>query len=83
MRRDFWRNISRMNRDLEALLKAYDACLQARGNDAKRLEAIYESHLDDRSTNNLSRDTLHKMVRFAYNRWSNAQKKTTALPPKA
>lgn len=37
-----------MNAELEALLLALDAILQARaGDDAKRLEVIYQSRLDD------------------------------------
>ena len=36
-----------MNRDLEALLMAFDALLQAGADDADRLEAIFEQQLED------------------------------------
>jgi len=36
-----------MDPELEALLKAFDAANQARGTEFHRLNAIYESRLDD------------------------------------
>ena len=75
-----------MNAELEALVLALDAILQARaGDDAKRLEAIYQSRLDDvlARCSGLSREGLIHAVDFAYRKWLNTQKKPSSLPPKA
>ncbi len=49
-----------MNRDLEALLMAFDALLQAGADDADRLEAIFEQQLEDTLAHypNLTKDGL-------------------------
>jgi hypothetical protein len=36
-----------MNRELEAILKAYDAAAQARGDESTRLRQVYDSLLAD------------------------------------
>jgi len=76
-----------MNAELEALVLAREAILEARsGEDAKRLRAIYQARLDDvlQRWPNLSRRTLQQMVENAHWRWCRAQdKRHSAPPPKA
>jgi hypothetical protein len=74
-----------MNPDLEALLKAYDAAIEANNTaDAKLRKAIFQSRLDDAiATTGLTRDTLMAGLREMYPDWLKAQRKPSALPPKA
>ena len=75
-----------MNAELDALIVALDAVLQARsGDESKRLEAIYQSRLDDVLMRHpgLSRETLIRAVDFAHANWLRAQRKPPTLPPKA
>ena len=75
-----------MNAELEALVLALEAVLQARtGQEANRLEALYEARLDNvlRRAPHLSRGTLQRMVDLAHQRWCRAQQKPTTLPPQA
>ena len=75
-----------MNTELEALVIALEAVLQAKsGDEAKRLEAIYKSRLDDvlmRRTG-VSREKLIRAVDFAHANWLRAQRRPPTLPPKA
>ena len=65
-----------MNPELEALIKAFDAAIQAQGAESERLRAIYESLLADALQRhpNVSFDTLKSTVRLAHRRWVKAQK---------
>jgi hypothetical protein len=74
-----------MNPELEALLQAYDAFLQASREDAVRLETLYEARLDAFLERNptVSRMRLHSLVKFQYRQWLAAQRKPPTLPPKA
>jgi len=74
-----------MDPELEALIKAYDAFLQAQGTDAKHLLALYESRLADllERRPNLSKAQLQQAIRYAHLRWTLAQQKPPTLPPKA
>ena len=74
-----------MDPELEALIKSYDAFIQARGPDAKHMLEIYESRLADvlERRPNLSKEQLQQAVRFAHLRWTLAQQKPSTLPPKA
>ena len=76
-----------MNPELEALVIAFDAVLQSRaGEDAKRLEALYQSRLDEVLSRHpgLTRDSLRRAVDFAYRKWlATQQKKFPSLPPQA
>jgi hypothetical protein len=74
-----------MNAELEALLCAYDAFRQASGAEARRLNSTYQLFLDAvlERHSNLSRRTLQQMIDHAYRRWSRAQEKPAAIPPKA
>ena len=74
-----------MNPELEALIKAFDAAIQAKGTESERLEAIYESLLADASQrhSNLSLETLDRTIQVAHRRWVRAQTAFPTLPPKA
>ena len=75
-----------MNAELEALLKALDAVLNARtGAEARRLEEIYNSQVEDALGRYpaISREKLMALVAFAYRRWVRAQIKPPSIPPKA
>ncbi len=74
-----------MNRELEALIQAYDAAKQASPSEIKTLRAAYEAKLETvlRRCSNLSRSTLEAMIRLVHGRWLRAQQKPAALPPKA
>jgi len=74
-----------MNRELEAVLLALDAWKEARGPDAERFEMLFESRLEDVAERHpgLSRETLRSLIERQHRRWVLAQKKPTALPPKA
>jgi hypothetical protein len=75
-----------VNAQLEALVLALEAVLQARaGEDANQMEALYQARLDDvlQRNPNLSPGTLQKMVDLAHRRWCRAQQKPPSLPPRA
>ena len=75
-----------MNAELEALVMALDAVLEARaGDEARRLEAIYQSRLDEVLARRpgVSRDRLIHAVDFAHTQWLRGQRKPSALPRKA
>ena len=75
-----------MNRELELLILAYDAMIEAQGEDAKRVaEEIYDSRFDDALESHpmLSRESLGRMIAHAHRNWISAQKKPSSLPPKA
>jgi hypothetical protein len=75
-----------MNAELEGLLLALDGVLQARsGDDANRLERLYQARLDQvlQRCPDLSRDALQKTVDLAYWRWCRAQQHPPSVPPKA
>jgi hypothetical protein len=76
-----------MNAELEAILRSYQAIREAfaSGAEAADLQAIYEARLDDvlQRHPNLSRETLQRMVDFAYGPWRRAQEKPSSMPPRA
>jgi hypothetical protein len=74
-----------MHPELEALIKAFDAALQAQGSDTERLEAIYESLLANSAEHhrNVSLEALDSAVQSAHRRWVKAQAKFPTLPPQA
>jgi hypothetical protein len=74
-----------MDRELESLLLAYDAWLQAGENDMDRCETVLDGLVDDllSSRPNLSREQLLKALRAYYPRWLHAQQYPPTLPPKA
>ena len=74
-----------MNRELEALLLAYDAWLQAGPDDVDRCRAFFESHLNDTLSShpNLTKEKLQQALRAYYPRWIRAQQHPPTLPPTA
>lgn len=74
-----------MNPELEALIKALDAYLEARGREAQRLRTIYESRLEETASRHpgLSKISLHKIIETAYRRWRRSQNKPPSMPPMA
>src|SRR5205823_4939649 len=81
----FWPKSSPMNPELESLIKAFDAAIQAQGRESERLEAIYESLLAEAAERhpNVSTETLDQTVQLAHSRWIKAQAKFPTLPPQA
>jgi hypothetical protein len=75
-----------MNSELEALVRALDAVIQARGGqNAEQLDAIYQAKLEEVLLRfpGLSRDRLIAAVDFARKKWQHAQDKPSSMPPKA
>ena len=75
-----------MNPELEALVIALEAVLQAKnGDEAKRLEAIYQSPLDDVLARRpgLLREKLIRAADFAHSNWLRACRQPPTLPPAA
>ncbi len=74
-----------MNRQLECLVLAYDAMVEARGEDAKRAIDNYDSLVDEFLLLHptLSGETLGRLVVRAHRNWISAQRKTSSIPPKA
>ena len=60
-----------MNPELEALLKAWDAYLQAaQGQEAERLLALYDAQLEEVCTRTkIKKEFLDRGVQRAYQRW--------------
>jgi hypothetical protein len=76
-----------MNQYLEGLVLALDAVLEARsGQDAERLEAVYQTKLEAVLERNphLSRERLLQAIDFAHKNWRRVQdKKPSSMPPTA
>ena len=75
-----------MNRELEALILAYEAVSASRDKEAERRMEIFESLVDNllNSKPGLSRDILRKSVIKAHRKWALKQdRKPPAIPPKA
>jgi len=74
-----------MNPELEPLLLAYDAWLQAGPDDVERRQAVFESHLEDTlaSHPNLTREKFMVALRAYYVRWLRAQQHPPTMPPRA
>lgn len=74
-----------MDPELEALLKSYDAFLEARGgSDEQRLFALYESRLEDvAQSGRIDKEALDWAVRRKYPGWVKANSRPSTLPPKA
>ena len=67
-----------MNPDLEALILALDAIIEARnGAEAEKLQAKYDAKLEEVLARfpSLSRDRLERAVDFAYRKWKHGQGK--------
>jgi hypothetical protein len=75
-----------MNAELEGLVLALDAVLQARaGGEAEQMEKLFQSRLDEvlLRRRGLSRERLMSAVDLAHKRWLRAQDKPSTMPPKA
>ena len=81
----FFRRPFPMDPELEALLKSWDAFLQARGgSEEKRLFALYESSLQvAAAARRINSQTLDQAVRKKYRRWVRANASPSTLPPTA
>jgi hypothetical protein len=73
-----------MSRDLEALLEAFHAIIEAPARQVEACEALYQARLEDASTRlKLSKETLHRMILRKHLPWLRANTKPSSLPPKA
>jgi hypothetical protein len=73
-----------MNRDLEALIKAYDAWLEAGKHNIANQKAFYE-HLEDEVSQrrNVSKETLRAVTVNAHGKWRKAHRRPPTIPPTA
>jgi len=71
--------------ELRDLILAYDAAIEASPERAAGAVGEYERQLADALERrpNLSRETLHRMIKVAHGRWLRAQRKDTTIPPSA
>ena len=74
-----------MNRDLEALIKALDAYLEASDeNQSARLREIYYSRLEDAVADiSTTSDELDRLIRIRHYKWKRANEKPPTIPPSA
>lgn len=75
-----------MNRELEALILAYEAVSAARDTEAEQSLQVFEALLDSVLNRypGLARDTLRKSIIKAHRKWALKQEnKPAAIPPKA
>jgi hypothetical protein len=74
-----------MNAELEAILKAFDAFMQARGETAESLRMIYESRLEDilQKHPGISKERLEQAIRKKYLQWLRAESSPSSVTPKA
>jgi len=74
-----------MHPELEALIKAYDAAIEA----SPQTSPIRRDEFEQRLTAALSRtpgtsgESLRNVVRLAHRRWLAGERKPSTLPPKA
>jgi hypothetical protein len=75
-----------MNSELEALIRALDAVLNARsGAEAKQFEAVYQTMIDDLQMRvpHVLRKKLLQMIAVQHSKWRKAQNHFPTIPPKA
>ena len=75
-----------MNKDLEALILAYENVSASRDTEAEQALQIFEAQIDELMYRHpgISRDILRKSVIKAHRQWALKQeKKPTAIPPQA
>ncbi len=74
-----------MDPELEALLKSFDAFMEARGGSREQeLFSLYKSRLDDLATaRHINTATLESAVRKKYASWVKANARQSTLPPRA
>ena len=75
-----------MDRELEALIKAYDAVIQARGSaEHQRFAILYENLISDALDRQpgLHGDSLRRAIRVAHRKWLIGQRQPPTVPPQA
>lgn len=75
-----------MNREMEALILAYEAVSALRDTEAEQALQIFETQLDEVMNRHpgISRDILRKSILKAHRQWALKQeKKPPVIPPKA
>lgn len=74
-----------MNAELEALILAWDAFLDAADKEAWRLKVMYDTRFEEAHSKRpgTSAQLLQKAIESAHRDWRRAQKKPSSLPPKA
>ena len=75
-----------MNKELEALILAYESVSASRSTEAEQAMQAFEARLDEVMSRNpgVSRDVLRKSIIKAHRQWALKQeKKPPAIPPKA
>ena len=73
-----------MNSDLEALIKAFDAVMEAGRQNIGNRRALFETQLEDvAERREFSKETLRAMVVLAHRKWVNAQRRLPTIPPNA
>jgi hypothetical protein len=74
-----------MNRDLEALIQALDALMQAPPGRVHELKEAFDAQVDAFLAREvtLKRESLETILRSYYPKWLRAQKRTSSLPPRA
>jgi hypothetical protein len=73
-----------MNAELEAILKAYDAFMQARGEAAEKLWEDYQKLLDQAAAGHgISGEVLHRAVKTKYFQWLRRLENPPTIPPNA
>ena len=74
-----------MHPDLEALIQAYDAAMEAGPQEAARRLDEFEQQLHDvlSRTRGVQEESLRNVIRLAHRRWLAKLKKPPPLPPKA
>lgn len=74
-----------MHPELEALIRAYEAMLEDRDDEASAAADEFERLLNEALSKqrHISREGLLTAVKLAYLRWVHANRKPPTLPPKA
>jgi hypothetical protein len=74
-----------MHPDLEALLQAYDAAIEAGPEEAAGRRDEFEVRLQGvlSRTSGISEESLRNVIRLAHRRWLAKQQQPPTLPPKA
>lgn len=74
-----------MNRDLEALIKAFDAYVEAKDkSESLHFWNLYSSRLEDVVAGTSTKaDALDRLIRIRHNKWKQANQKPPTLPPRA
>ncbi len=73
-----------MHPELESLLRAYDSFRNAAGDEAERLQTIYQTAIADAAGRfQAPPDALDRAIKNQYLRWLRASSRPPTLPPRA